>query len=136
MRAVLAYHRSCFECAHPYPEHDPAELPDIDNPLSWIRDVHADRHPVPRRRPRAEPGAPSGHRVVIEGIFPELLRFRLPAWSDDVPLYVSRRTLPPDVDTHLLHAGYRFFVEADLDALTSYELVESFRNWRAERTVR
>jgi hypothetical protein len=33
----------------------------------------------------------------------------------------------------LLHAGYGFWVEADLDALTAEQLIESFRNWRAAR---
>jgi hypothetical protein len=62
-----------------------------------------------------------------------LLRFRLPAWSDDAVLWVERKRLPPEVDEHLLH-GYRFFVDADLDALTPDELVASFRNGRAERS--
>jgi hypothetical protein len=35
---------------------------------------------------------------------------------------------------HLLDAGRRFTVEADLDALTPEELVGSFRDWRAERS--
>jgi hypothetical protein len=70
---------------------------------------------------------------VIEGIFPDLLRFRLPSWSDDQVLYVERKWLPPEVDAHLLHAGYRFAVDADLDALTLEELIESLHNWSAER---
>jgi hypothetical protein len=76
----------------------------------------------------------SQHHVVIEGIFPDLLRFRLPARSDDAVLYVERKRLPPEVDAHLLHAGYRFTVDANLDALTLDELVASFHNWRAERS--
>jgi hypothetical protein len=127
MRAILAYHRSCFECAHPYPEVEPTNLPDIDDPLTWIRDVHADRHPVPRAAGAAGPVALSQHRVVIEGVFPDLVRFRLPAWSEDAVLYVERKRLPPEVDEHLLHAGYQFFVDADLDALTPEALIESFR---------
>jgi hypothetical protein len=73
------------------------------------------------------------HQVTIEGILPDLVRLRLPAWNDDVPLYVDRRTLPRDVDEHLFHAGYRFAVEADLDALMPEQLVASFHDWRAER---
>jgi hypothetical protein len=111
MRAVLAYHRSCPECAHPYPEVEPP--------------------PDPPRRPRAVPAALSGHRVVIEGIFPDLLRCRLPAWSDDVVLYIERKRLPPEIDAHLLEPGYRFAVDADLDALTPEALIASFRNWYA-----
>jgi hypothetical protein len=72
------------------------------------------------------------HRVEIEGIFPDLLRFRLPAWSEDAVLHIERKRLPPEVDAHLLQAGYRFAVEADLDALTPADLVASIRNWTAE----
>jgi hypothetical protein len=98
--------------------------------MQWLQDVHADRHPV-LSRPRA---APALNPVTIEGIFPELLRFRLPAWDDGVALYVERKRLPSEVDAHLRDAGYRFVVEADLDAHTPEALVESFRNWRAERS--
>jgi hypothetical protein len=69
MRAILAYHRSCFECAHPSPELEPSP----SNSYWWLQDVHADRDPVPRR-PRATPAL---NPVTIEGIFPDLLRFRL-----------------------------------------------------------
>jgi hypothetical protein len=81
----------------------------------------------------AAPVPQSQYCVVIEGIFPDLVRLRQPSWGD-MSLYVDRRTLPPEVDVHLLDAGYRFVVEADLDALTPEALVESFRNWRAERS--
>jgi hypothetical protein len=72
------------------------------------------------------------HRAEIEGIFPDLLRFRLPDWNEDAVVYVDRRTIPPDVDACLLKPGYRFFVDADLEALTPYDLVALFRNWTAE----
>jgi hypothetical protein len=75
-------------------------------------------------------------RVEIEAIFPDLVRFRLPAWSEDAVLYVERKRLPREVDIHLLEAGYRFAVEADLDALTPADLVASFRNWTAEPAKR
>src|SRR5262249_811892 len=99
----------------------------------WIQDVRADRYLKPELRPRVSPVALSGHQVEIEGIFPDLVRFRLPAWSDDAVLYVERKRLPPEVDEHLLHAGYRFAVAADLDSLPAEELIGSFRNWTAER---
>jgi hypothetical protein len=113
VRAIRQYHATCWECAHPQPD-PPPPPPD---PLWWLQDVHADRHPV-RIRPRAVPVALNRHRVVIEGVFPDLVRLRLPDWSADVPLYVERKTLPPEVDAHLLEAGYRLVVDANLDALT------------------
>jgi hypothetical protein len=134
-RVICESYAECQECRweaydrkkHPRPEPEPT-APDH---FWWLQDVHADRHPVPIR-PHAEPV--TGHRVVIEGIFPDLLRLRLPSWNDDVVVYVDRRTLPPEVDAHLLHAGYQFAVDADLEALTPEELTESFHNWRAERS--
>jgi hypothetical protein len=135
-RVIRESYAECQECRwdaydrkHPQPEPEPEPSP--PNPFWWLQDVHADRHPV-GSRPRAAPVAL--HQVVIEGIFPDLVRLRLPDWSDDVPLYVERKRLPPEVDAHLLDAGYRFAVDADLDALTPEELIESLHNWRAERS--
>jgi hypothetical protein len=98
-----------------------------------IRQYHATCWECAHPQPEPEP-PPALHPVTIEGVFPDLVRFRLPSWSEDVPLYVERKTLPPEVDAHLLDAGYRFAVDADLDALTPEQLVASFRNWRAERS--
>ena len=65
-------------------------------------------------------------------IFPHLVRLRLPAWNDDV-LYVERKTLRRYVDNGQPQTGYRFLVDADLEALTPYDLVASFHDWVAER---
>jgi hypothetical protein len=99
IRDIRQYHAKCWECAHPAPE----PPPDL---MWWLQDVHYDRRPV-QRRLRVAPVELSGHRVVIEGVFPDLVRFRLPAWSDDAVLYIERKRLPTEVDAHLLHAGYR-----------------------------
>jgi hypothetical protein len=66
--------------------------------------------------------------VRVEGRFPDLLRVTIPDWRAEVPIYVLRRSLPPDVDARLLRGGY-LFVDADLGAWTADELVASLRDW-------
>jgi hypothetical protein len=73
IRAIRAYHATCWECAHPWPEPEP-EPPAEPDRFWWLQDVHADRQPVPHR-PRAAP-VPV-HRVAIEGVFPDLVRQRV-----------------------------------------------------------
>jgi hypothetical protein len=64
----------------------------------------------------------------VEAIFPDLVRLRIVDWSPDMPVYVMRKSLPPDVDSHLLERGY-LYVYADLDALTPVDLVLSLTDW-------
>jgi hypothetical protein len=66
--------------------------------------------------------------VRVEGVFPDLLRLTIPDWQPDVPVYVLRRSLPPDVDTKLLRGGY-LFVDADLGTVTAEALVVSLHDW-------
>jgi hypothetical protein len=87
-----------YDREHPQPEPEQPPQPD---PLWFVQDVHADRHPVPRR-PRA---APMLNPVTVEGVFPDLVRLRLPSWDDDAVLYVERKRLPREVDARLLEAG-------------------------------
>jgi hypothetical protein len=72
--------------------------------------------------------------VRVEGIFPGLLRMTIPEWRADVPVYVLRRSLPPDVDAKLLRGGY-LFVDADLGAETAEELVVSLSDWEWGRLL-
>jgi hypothetical protein len=124
IRDIREHHANFWECTHPLPEPGPPSPPD---PYWFVQDVHADRHPVERCRPHAPPA--ELHPVVVEGVFPHLVRLRLPSWDDDTVLYVERKTLPREVDAKLLEAGYRFAVEADLKTVTADELVASFWNW-------
>jgi hypothetical protein len=66
--------------------------------------------------------------VRVEAVFPGLLRLTIPDWRPDLPIYVLRRSLPPDVDARLLTGGY-LFVDADLGAETAPELVVSLDDW-------
>jgi hypothetical protein len=67
--------------------------------------------------------------VRVEAVFPNFLRLTIQSWQPDVPVYVMRKSLPPDVDAKLLRGGY-LFVHADLAARTPQELVVSLRDWQ------
>jgi hypothetical protein len=64
----------------------------------------------------------------VEGVFSDLVRLTFPDWPPDLPVYVLRKSLPPDVDSHVLQRGY-LYVQADLDALTPVDLVDSLTDW-------
>jgi hypothetical protein len=67
--------------------------------------------------------------VRVEGVFPDLIRMTIPDWRADVPIYVLRRSLPPDVDAKVLRGGF-LFVDGYLAAKTAEELVVSLRDWK------
>jgi hypothetical protein len=66
--------------------------------------------------------------VRVEAAFPGLLRVAIPSWDPNVPLYVLRKSLPPEVDRKVLSRGY-LFAEADLEAPTPAALVASLTGW-------
>jgi hypothetical protein len=57
--------------------------------------------------------------VQVEGVFPDLLRLKAADWLPAVPVYVLRRSLPPDVEAKLLTGGY-LFVDASYLAHPAY----------------
>jgi hypothetical protein len=70
----------------------------------------------------------------VEAVFPHLVRVTIPSWEPDIPVYVLRQSMPPEVEAKLLRGGY-VFVDADLDARTPQELVVSLRGWKWSREV-
>jgi hypothetical protein len=70
--------------------------------------------------------------VRVEAIFPGLLRVVIPDWDPHSPVYVLRKSLPPDVDAKVLNKGGYLFVQADLEAKTPPDLVASLTNWEWE----
>ena len=96
-RVIREHYAECQACRwetyereHPDPSEQPPPEPPRSDRLWWLQDVHADRRPPPRR-PRASAVALSQQRVVIDGVFPHLVRLRLPAWSEHAVLYVERK---------------------------------------------
>ena len=97
MRDILGYHRSCFECARPYPEVEPAAIPDMDNPSagSGTSTPIATRHAPPTRR--AASRAPGPHRGHLSRPGPpltdQLVRGHAPLRLSQIA--AARRRRPP-----------------------------------------